>query len=513
MHGLLLATVVAQATPGALSLSTNSVALNPAQQQTVAVSGATAPLQATLDQKLVNVTVSADASSITITATQATGNDVLHLVDATGAHADLPIRVAFNAGTIVPQTTLTVTGNPVDPAWLAAQVTSWVARLTLAQPGAQTTIGAPSPPATPLQPGANGQFVVPVLIAGNGRYFDRSGTTTVNVENLPLAPFSPGVLFYDDDPEHVTQDGVLFRGTVTAAQPTRLYYYHDDAADPRSLAVAVTTNSQDPTSVQLVDAVAGPNMDVMHVGQTLTKNFLMTKARSEGVVVTLPQDEPYLLADVPMADRQLVSGTVDLRVLSGGPVVVTVLAYSAGTDPRALLGGAVLSGDGHHRTGVFKIDGFGSDALAFSAGGPDATVVIGDADPTPPSVDPSATGHDYGDYGIVHTIDLSLTNPGTAPTTAYLFFQPLAGPARGSFLIDGNLLDIGCVRLSTPYQITSFELTPGATYRTAIRTMTDGGSFYPAEIGVTTTPPRPVAPAVTAPDGCFPKPQASPAQP
>ncbi len=307
----------------------------------------------------------------------------------------------------------------------------------------------------------------------------------------------------------MTEDGVLFRGTVSQAQPSRLFYYHDDTEDPRMLVVALSSNSQDPTSVQLVDARAGPNMDVMHVGQTLTKNFLLTKARGEGLVVSLSQDEPYLLAEVPMAARQLVSGTVDLRVLAGGPVVVTVLAVSAGVDPRSLLDGPVLPGDGHHRTGVFTIAGYGLDKLAYAAGGPDATLVIGDTDPTPPSTDPSPTGHDYGDYGVVHSIDLSLTNPGAAPFTAYLYFKPLAGPARAAFLIGGTFFDVGCVRVPTPYQITSFQLTPGQTFHAVIQTMTDGGSFYPAQIGLTAAPPQPTAPAVNAPDGCFPKPDAS----
>ncbi|MBV8066738.1 MAG: hypothetical protein JO113_02090 [Candidatus Eremiobacteraeota bacterium] len=511
MHALVLAAVLAQATPGSLALSASSVALNPAQQQVIDVTGAAPPLQATLDQKLVNVGVSPDGTSVTITATQATGDDTLHLVDANGARADLPIRVAFNAGTIVPQTTLTVTGDPAQPDWLAAQVRTWLTQLTKALPGAQVTIGGVSTPSTPLAPGASTQVTVPIQIAGNGRYFDQSGTTTVNVQNVALPQFAPALLFYDDDPEHVTQDGVLFRGSVTFAQPTRLYYYHDDGADPRVLVVALTSQSQDPTSVQLVQASAGPNMDVMHVGQTLTKNFLLTKAQGEGVVVNLSQDDAYVLADVPMAERQLVAGTVDFRVLSGGPVVVTVLGVSGGIDPRTLLGSPVLQGDGHHRTGIFRIAGFGSDTLTYTAGGSDATVVLGDADPTPPSADPAASGHDYGDYGVIHAIDLTLTNPGQAPFTAYLYLKPLAGPARGSFLIDGNTLDIGCVRVPTPYQITSFDLSPGQTYHTVVRTMTDGGSFYPVVIGVSATPPQPSAPAINAPDGCFPKPEATPA--
>jgi hypothetical protein len=512
VQAFILGIVLAQAAPGALTLSASKLSLNPAQQQVITIGGAAAPVQATLDQRLVSVSVSADGTSVTVTATQATGEDVLHLVDANGARADLPIRVAFNAGTIVPQTSLTVTGNPAQPAWLAARVQTAVARLTQTMPGAQKSIGPVGEPAAPLQPGESTQFTVPVQIAGNGEYFDQSGTTTVSVQNLAVGSFAPGVLFYDDDPEHVGQDGVLFRGTVSATTPTRLFFYHDAVADPgnaRKLVVTVSSDSQDPTSVQLVDAVAGPNMDVMYVGQTLTKNFLATKSLGEGVVVTLSQDEPYVMSDLSMNARELVSGSVDLRVLSGGPVVVTVLAVSPGVDVRSLLAGPVLPGDGHHRTGVFTIAGFGTDALSYSAGGPDATVVLGDTEPTPPSVDAAASGHDYGDYGVLHTIDLAMSNSGSAPSTAYLYLKPLGGPARGSFLIGGNLFDVGCVRVPAPYEVTSFDLAAGATSRVVVQTMTDGGSFYPVQIGLTATPPQPSAPPIGAPDGCFPKPPSS----
>jgi hypothetical protein len=507
VHALLLGVVLAQLTPGpALSVSATSVNLNPAQQQVVTVTGATAPLQATLDQRLVNATVGPDGTSVTITATQATGSDVLHLVDANGAQATIAIRVAFNAGTIEPLTTLTVTGNPLDPDWLTSEVARWVRGITQTQPGAHVTVGTPGPAPAQLAPGQSTQLSVPVQIAGNGQYFDQTGSTVVTVQDVAEEPFQPGVLFYDDDPEHIAQDGVLFRGTV-ATTPTRLYYYHDDVADPRRLLVALST-AADPASVQLVAASAGPNMDVMHVGQTLTKNFMLTKARGEGIVVTLPQAQPYFLADVPMAALQLVSGTIDLRVLSGGPVTLTVLAVSAGIDPRALLDGPVLPGDGHHRTGVFAIGGFGSESLSYAAGAPDSTVVIGDTDPTPPSVDAAAAGHDYGDYGVSHTINLTITNPGRSPASAYLYFKPLAGPARGAFIVDNNLVELGCVREAAPYQVSAFELAPGQTYRSVVQTMTDGGSFYPAEIGLTATPPRPSAPPINAPDGCFPKPAA-----
>jgi hypothetical protein len=496
-----------------LTASPANVNLNPVQQTILSVVGATPPLQATLDQKLVNVVVSPTGATVTVTATQATGTDTLHLVDANGASVDVPIRVAFNAGTIVGQTTLQVTGNPVDPGWLARQVTRWVTNITQAMAGAQTTIGAVTAPAVPLQPGGTTEFTVPVQIAGNGQYFDLSGPTVVNVQNVPVAPFVPSLLFYDDDPEHVTQDGVLFRGAVSAAQPARLYYYHDDGVTPRRLVIALASNSQDPTSVQITDASAGPNIDVMSVGQAVTRNFLQTKTNDEGIIVNLPQDAPYLLSDIPLTSRQLAAGSVDFRVLSGGPIVVTVLTVSLGENPLALLDQPILSGDGHHRTGIFRLDGIGNASINYTAGGPDASVTIGGTDQAPPSADPNALGHDYGDYGVLQTIALTLANPTNASATAYLYFRPMGGVDRGSFLVDGNLVQIGCVRESVPYQVSAFDLAPGQTYHGVVQTMTDGGSFYPAEIGVTTTAPQPTAPPINAPDGCFPKPQISPTPP
>lgn len=493
------------AATGALTVTPDSVDLNPAQQRVLSVAGATAPLTATLDQKLVTVTVDPSATNVTVDASQATGSDVLHLVDANGARADVPIRVAFNAGTIVAQTTLTVTGNPADPNWLARQVTAWVTRLTPALPGAQTSIGVVAPPVQPLAPGAQTQFTVPVKITSDGRYFDQNGQTTVTVQNAAAEPFVPSLLFYDDDPEHVSADGVLFRGTVSAGDPTRLYYYHDNTGDPRRVVVLLTTDAAEPALVQMVDAPAGPNADVMQVGHVVSRDFLLRKPLNEGIEVQVTQGAPFALRDAAMTGRQGVAGSVDLRVLSGGPITVTVIAASPGVDPRSLLGAPQLPDDTHQRTGVFRLSGFGSDTLSYTAGGGDAKLVIGDREPTPPSADPNASGHDYGDYGVAHRVDVNLTNPGGAPATAYVYFRPIAGIARASFLVNGSLVEIGCVRNPVPYQVAALTLSPGQTSRATLETMTDGGSFFPVEIGVTATPPTPTAPPINAPDGCFPK--------
>ncbi len=181
-------------------------------------------------------------------------------------------------------------------------------------------------------------------------------------------------------------------------------------------------------------------MDVMHVGQSLTKNFILVEHAQRGRCGQSSRKTTRILLD------RRADGSARVGRGSGGSSGAFrrsgrahgARPLSPGVDPRTMLGSPVLPGDGHHRTGVFNIAGFGSNALTYSAGGPDATLVLGDTEPTPPSASASANGHDYGDYGVVHAIDLTLSNPGGAPAAAYLFFKPLAGPARGSFLIDGS---------------------------------------------------------------------------
>ncbi|HET9029604.1 MAG TPA: hypothetical protein VFN49_05455 [Candidatus Aquilonibacter sp.] len=488
--------------PPALTASPATLGLRPGTSATVAISGATGTLSVT-SGPLVTTAVDPATGAITVTAVGQLGRDVVHVVDQTGATVDVPVLVAHDAGSIPPSILLRVTGSPLDPQWLASQLASAVTRTVTVQPGA--TLAVSPPPDVPVpQPGASASVAVPLTIAGNGNYLDVSGTADVAIENVAVEPFVPPTLMYDDDPEHIDGDGVVDRAAVTAGAPSRLYYYHDNAADPRRLAVVLSSASA--STVQVIDASAGPNIDVMSVGHAVSRDFLLAKPRNEGVIYDVAPGAPLLLHDALMAKRQGVAGSVDFNVLSGGPVTVTILAFTPGSDPLALLDGPLLPKDGHHRNGVFDITNFGNSALAYAVGGPDASIVYGDRDPTPPNVDPSSSGRDYGDYGVIHTFLFSLANPTQDPATVYLFERPIGGIVRSSFIVDGTLVDMGCVRENTTrYQVSAFSLAPNARYQLNVMTMTDGGSNYPLEVGLSTTPPSPTTPPISGPDGCFPK--------
>ena len=479
-----------------------SVALHPGASGTISISGANGAITVTFTQALATATVDQVSHVVTIAASAQTGNDVAHVTDASGANVDVPVRVALDAGTIPSALTLKVTGSPIDPNWLDTQITQFVLRNLNIQKGAQATVAPLSSLPAPSV-GTSGVVSVPLQINGNGTYFDVSGATDVTVQNVGVEPFAPPVLFYDDDPERVTTDGLIYRGTVDSLTPARLYYYHDGGPDTRNLAVILSTAAA--SSVQVVDASAGPNLDVMSVGHAVSKGALAMIPNNEGAIVDLAAHATYVLHDFPLATKAGVAGSVGLQVLSGGPVTINVVAYSPGVDPATLLNGPAATPDGHHRTGVFNVLNYGTQSLGYAVGGPDVKAIYGDRDATPPNADPQAVGHDYGDYGVLQTFLFSLANPTAAPATVYLYERPIGGIVRSSFLVDGAVVDVGCVRQSIPYQIQAFQLAPGGKYQLNVQTMTDGGSNYPLEIGITAIVPQPTAPPISSPTGCFPK--------
>jgi len=198
--------------------------------------------------------------------------------------------------------------------------------------------------------------------------------------------------------------------------------------------------------------------------------------------------------------------------MNGGPVDVAVLSVNptdGAAEMLAMMNGPKLPGDGHNRTGVFDLNAFteSTTTLRYAAGADDASVTYGGH--TPPSATPGAPGHDYGEYGIVRTIAFDLTNPSPQPATVYLYERPMGGVVRSTFLVDGSLVQVGCARVSDRYLIAPVALDAGASRRVNVLTMTDGGSNYPLEVGVTSAQPEPTTPPISAPNGCFPKPQAT----
>lgn len=416
------------------------------------------------------------------------------------APAELP-----PAGLIPSSVSIDVTGSPATEAdVLDAQIRAALNRQirpTL-RPGAAITYGPIVPwPLLPLAAGSATAVNVTVAIDADASA-PVTGVTTVSIYNVVLDSARPSVLFLSDDPEYLQSEGVVFRADVTAGRPARLYYYHSDIGLPRDLDVVLTAAVH--TRVQLISSAAGPDLDVMSVGHTVSRDLLRFEQFDEGAVVDVEPGRPLVVRHGLLLQGEVVAGAVDVRLISGGPVTISVLASPAGSRPDAMLAGPRVPYDGHRRHGTFDLDGFGAIAQSYTAGGPDAAAQYGGRTPTLRNLDPSDPGRDFGDYGALHWIAFTLINPTDAPQTVYLYEKPLGGPVRSTFVIDGQLKELGCVRLPQPYWVTTYALPPRFTGLSTIVTMTDGGSFYPLEFGATATQPLTYTPPVGSPDGCSP---------
>jgi len=408
---------------------------------------------------------------------------------------------------------LAVTGHPASAAFLRARILA-AAEREIAQsvpPGTPVRAALTLPATEPLDSGFLTTFTVPVSVGGGPA--PAQTTVDVDVRNVALPDEPPLRLAFADDPERIVAAGVLSRTTVAVGRPTRIYYYHENKGAPRRFCVVLSANDSVITHVQIVGASGGPNIDVMSVGDAVTRSFLASQPLDEGVIAEIDGGKPLLERDELIGPGDGVVGALDLHVLDGGPVTATVLAIPPAAEPRDYLYGVKLPDDGHARHGTFDLAGASQRVVGYTAGGPDATFVYGTRRRTLPNVDAADPGHDYGDYGVLQHVTFDLANPGPAPATLYLYEKPLGGDVRSSFLVNAQLVELGCVRVARPYRIAGETLAAHATGVFDVLTMTDGGSNYPLEIGVTTTPPLPTTPAINAADGCFPKPGGPPAAP
>ena len=400
-----------------------------------------------------------------------------------------------------------ITGNPASAQFITTQIDAAIERIAAQLPTGTTLHPTEILPAPqPLERGFQTSFLVRLTVdEGNGSA-PFAATTAVDVVNADLNSFTPLTLAFRDDPERIVTDGVLSRTTVDRQNPTRVYYYHQNMGVARRFCVVLSANGSVRTHVQVIAAAAGPNVDVMSVGHAATKTFLIRQRAAEGSVITIAGGRPYLARDTPAGPGEGLVGSVDLRVLDGGPLTLTVLAVPPGVDPQRYLFTSKLPDDGHDRHGDFLLGGFAERIIAYTAGGPGAAYTYGRRTQTLTNTDPFDLGRDFGDYGVLQRLTFDVANPAKLPQTIFIYERPLGGVVRSSFLVNGSLVDVGCVRLPQRYAVTS--LVVGARAQTALEivTMTDGGSNYPLEIGVTTQPPALTIPPIAAADGCFPKP-------
>lgn len=431
------------------------------------------------DPSIVQVTIDQTASTITLAATNA-GTTVVVVSDSRGLTRDLPVRTAYNAGIVASSATLQITGDPASADFIRAQASALAKSMAQPRTGA-TVIATPEfvTSSSQLQQDDVTTVNVPVLIQGDG-YFSVEGTTRVRVENVAAPRIAPNLLMVSDFPEKLTENGLLFTADLSSDTPSRfLYFHYNPPGQPdRRIVLRAENRSSEPATVQFISGPGGPTPNEMEAGHTADKLFLVRLLQNEGRLIVIPAKSSLNLVEHDIPAGNVSVNLLQLRVLNGASVHLTLFAQDASSDPQeSLQSSELLVGARKHARGVYRLPEF-HFARRWSTTDPYLELPIGQI-PVPNTIEGEALA---GDYGVLQSFVITVQNPQSAPQAIAIYENPRGGSATGTYVIDGVLVQSHQVPAFSRYKVRQYVVPAKGFVRVTIVTMPEGGSSYPLNL-------------------------------
>ena len=430
------------------------------------------------DPSIAGATVDQTTRTVTIVA-HAIGRTMLTVQDDRGLTRDVAIRVAYFAGSVAGSAALRITGNPATSLFVKEQAVRAAIRAAVPRPRATIVATLDSINySRPLHVDDVVSVDVPLIVQGE-EYLTVQGTTRVRVENFAQPRVRPASLLVSDYPETLRENGILFTTDLTASEAERFLYYHYNPPNQpdRRIVLKIENASPQPALLQFISGRAGgPNE--MEVGHLSTQRFLVRLTQNEGTVQTIPGNGVSTLVDQLLPAGNTVSNLLQLHEISGPPLHLTLLAQNAadpvdGPVPQS----ALLSGDTPHARGIYRIPEF-FFLKTYDTDGEDLAVAIGQI-PLPNLVQGQALS---GDYGVLQSITIQMTNRSANARDVALYANPRGGRATGTFLIDGVLVQAHALPAFSHYKLRQYTIPAHSFIRTEIVTMPEGGSSYPLRL-------------------------------
>lgn len=432
-----------------------------------------------LNPAIVDAAVDQTAQTVTLTG-KAPGATAVGITDQRGMSAVVPVRVAYNAGSIAQSASVRITGDPASPGFVKEQAVAAAAALAQSRAGAQVVVSADEVPFTqPLAQDHIAVLGVPVLIQGE-QYFSVEGTTQVRVENVAAPKITPDSLTVSDYPERLTENGVLLASDLKRSQPTRfLYFHYNPPGQPdRRIVLRAQNRSPEPAVVQFISGEGGPDPNEMLAGHTATYTFLKHLVQNEGRVIVIPGNGTLNLVQQPLPAKNVVCNLLQLRVLNGGTVHLTLFAQNAASSPDESLASTELLGGGHpHARGIYPIPEFHYSTL-WNTTDPYLELQIGHI-PLPNLMQGQTLS---GDYGVLQSFVIKVQNPTSQPQAIAIYENPRGGRATGTYLIDGVLIQSHQVPPFSRYKVRQYTVPALGFVRVTIETIPDSGSSYPVRL-------------------------------
>jgi hypothetical protein len=444
------------------------------------VGSAIAPITVTVaDPNIATAAIDQGSQHLVIVGKNA-GATVVTLTDARGVRRDVPVRVAFFAGTIPGVVNVDITGDPAAATFVREQVAREIKNATKLRPGAQAIVGTDDVPFHgTLNQDDVASFDVPVLIQARDA-LEVDGSTHVEVRNVAVPRISPDSLMVSDYPERLTENGTLFTADLRSAVPSRfLYFHYNPPGQPdRRIVLRAQNLSREPSIVQMISGRGGPSPNEMEVGHVATKRFLIDLVQNQGRLLTIDGSTSANIVVQDLPAGSIVCNLLQLRVLSGGNVHLTLVAQDASANPDdPIAAAALLEGTHQHARGIYPIAEF-HFATQWRVDSDYLELPIGHL-PLPNDLHGQALA---GDYGVLQSFVVNVQNPLSSPQTFAIYENPRGGRATGTYIIDGVLVQSHQVPPYSRYKVRQYVAPAHGFVRVTIVTMPEAGSSLPLRL-------------------------------
>jgi len=300
---------------------------------------------------------------------------------------------------------------------------------------------------------------------------------SVTLVNVTVPWHDAQQLFVSDSPETVDTDGILYSGIIRGGRAARILYHHQNAKATRDmwLSLGLTNTSPDPVQVCIFGATGGPAADELFAGHFAARGFLEQYQARAGIVVNVPPAGfvPILATKVP--PDQVASGLAQIAVLRGSGVQVQLEAQFPRIGEPPVFS-RVLPMDTQHQRGVFGAP-LVQRNLSYTVAGPVAQLWLGaDQDLLRDEMNGAPL---QGNYGVVYSFDVRLTNPGPDPRVVALIVHANGGPAAAAIVVNGTLEDLAMVQPDAPQPAATLRIPAASSVDAHISTMSEAGSYYP----------------------------------
>jgi Pilus formation protein N terminal region len=467
-------------TPPPITVQPQAAQVAVGATQTLRVSSVYGQMTVTVaNPALVDAGVDQTAQTITL-AGKAPGATSITIADQRGLTTIVPVRVAYYAGTVAAATSIRITGDPAGPDFVKRAALAAALALVQARAGAQVIATADEISYNaPLPQDDIATLTVPILIQGE-QYFSVDAGTRVRVENMAAPKIVPDSLMVSDFPEKLTENGELFTADLKRTQPSRfLYFHYNPPGEPdRRVVLRAQNLSPEPAIVQFISGQGGPDPNEMLTGHVATYNFLRNLVQNEGQVIVIPGNGTLNLVEQPLPAKMIVCSLLQLRVLNGSTVHLTLFAQNATSSPdESLATMELLSGDHAHARGIYKIPEF-HDSRLWNVDDQYLELPVGQI-PVPNSLVGQALA---GDYGVLQSYVIKVQNPTAQPQPIAIYENPRGGRATGTYLIDGVLIQSHQVPAFSRYKVRQYVVPARGFVRITIETIPDSGSSYPVRL-------------------------------